>query len=659
VKYRVYRDTNIPDDSLPDIQSSNFLLLEGEAKANAEGKAEVLVTDTLLKRLAFNNATRYYAQYTIEAEATDGTGETQEAANLRVTLTNRPVTIEYKIGRVLDAAALPQIPIVTKSEFAGTLSKTVTINIYRLNDEPEWDNDWPDTDMQWVNGDWVWRTTNTAPAPGTLVHTQQWLTGTGAAFSLPRETLTAGQYKMVLQCVEQGAVIGETTVQYTLFDSKAGTLPASEPIFGLLPINSVQPGDTVKWTVGNNLPGVYVVYHVAYFTRNRKLPVLKYHYQMRHEQKGVREWLFKVPANAEGEMNLTRIFIVQNRLYKQEQKVYISRPLTDNPEIIVEQYRKVLVPGEKETFAVTVKTKNIHAAAELMTTMYDASLEKLEKHRWNIRNHNERLYVNTRWNYSISNIYGATLPQPDNYLYMPRFNNSSEQPLWWLNPLDYAGSIYLRRTDEEDMYTISERTLMGRVAGLRVSDNLAEVVVTGYGTQRKANLTGSVVSIRGVSSFSSINVPLVVIDGVVYEKSDLEKINWSLVTDIAELKGADATNLYGSRAAQGVLIVSTKGPVQLPEPPPPPIAVRKNFSETAFFMPQLYAGRDGYYRIEFAMPESVTEWKWKLLAHSKKARFAQAERTIYTQLPMMVQPAIPRFLFPGDQLVLRTRISNL
>jgi len=136
--------------------------------------------------------------------------------------------------------------------------------------------------------------------------------------------------------------------------------------------------------------------------------------------------------------------------------------------------------------------------------------------------------------------------------------------------------------------------------------NLNEVVVIGYGTARKKDLTGSVVSItakdfnqgpittpealitgkvsgveitsnsgapgagstiriRGGASISASNDPLIVIDGVPVSNSGIAGIDNALATinpnDIESfniLKDASATAIYGSRASNGVIIITTK-----------------------------------------------------------------------------------------------------
>ena len=85
--------------------------------------------------------------------------------------------------------------------------------------------------------------------------------------------------------------------------------------------------------------------------------------------------------------------------------------------------------------------------------------------------------------------------------------------------------------------------LVGRVAGLRV-----ERLPNGDARMR----------IRGVRSFLGSNEPLVVLDGMPLAGSGgLSFINPADVESVSVLKGADAT-IYGSRAANGVILITTK-----------------------------------------------------------------------------------------------------
>ena len=134
-----------------------------------------------------------------------------------------------------------------------------------------------------------------------------------------------------------------------------------------------------------------------------------------------------------------------------------------------------------------------------------------------------------------------------------------------------------------------------------LSENMSgldEVVVVGYGTQKKEALSGSVVSadlnnltqipesnlsnllagrmsgvyvgqstgvpgsssnirIRSQSSWNS-SPPLYVIDGVIRDKSSFDRLDVNEIKDISVLKDAATAAIYGSRSSNGVVIVTTK-----------------------------------------------------------------------------------------------------
>lgn len=127
---------------------------------------------------------------------------------------------------------------------------------------------------------------------------------------------------------------------------------------------------------------------------------------------------------------------------------------------------------------------------------------------------------------------------------------------------------------------------------------LSEVVVVGYGVQKKSDVTGALahldskdlttmpvnnaleamqgktagvdisnsqrpgevgsISVRGVRSIGAQNNPLYVVDGMVIQNGGIENINPQDIESIEVLKDASATAVYGSRGANGVILVTTK-----------------------------------------------------------------------------------------------------
>ena len=116
---------------------------------------------------------------------------------------------------------------------------------------------------------------------------------------------------------------------------------------------------------------------------------------------------------------------------------------------------------------------------------------------------------------------------------------------------DLTGSIGAIRTEDiENKPLVSfEDALAGRVAGVQVQQN-------------SGDLTGNFsVNIRGVSSPNGNNQPLYIVDGIPLEAADqafLGGISTEDIESISVLKDASSASIYGTRAADGVVIITTK-----------------------------------------------------------------------------------------------------
>jgi TonB-dependent SusC/RagA subfamily outer membrane receptor len=279
------------------------------------------------------------------------------------------------------------------------------------------------------------------------------------------------------------------------------------------------------------------------------------------------------------------------------------------------------------------------------------------------------------------------------------------KPIWYVSVV-VAGTNYGTFTDDSGYYSIkipfdkdvltfsylgygkAEINLLydntTNVYLIEDSTMLQESIVVGYSTVKKSNLTGSVttvlqgkvaglqtsednsnIKIRGMSSLDAGTTPLYVIDGKVYTGGDLD-LDKMQIADISVLK--DGFALYGSRAANGVVIITTKNGFKFNDiidanqkdaknaesdktffaESAQASSIRSDFSDYAYWQPRLITDKFGKISFETTLPDDVTNWNTYVLAMNDNKQSGQTQGNIRSFKPFLAQLAVPRFLVEGD-----------
>lgn len=168
-----------------------------------------------------------------------------------------------------------------------------------------------------------------------------------------------------------------------------------------------------------------------------------------------------------------------------------------------------------------------------------------------------------------------------------------------LNDVPEAGVIQISYIGYKTQEISAKNKANLKVVLVEDNEMLDEVVVVGYGVQKKSDVTGAMIrvgseelnsrpvanafeamqgkaagvdivsnerpgevgtiNVRGVRSLSASNTPLYVVDGIpLMSNSGIETLNPQDIESIDVLKDASATAIYGSRGANGVILVTTK-----------------------------------------------------------------------------------------------------
>ncbi|TDO22994.1 alpha-2-macroglobulin family protein [Pedobacter duraquae] len=214
------------------------------------------------------------------------------------------------------------------------------------------------------------------------------------------------------------------------------------------------------------------------------------------------------------------------------------------------------------------------------------------------------------------------------------------------------------------------------------SSSLNEVVVIGYGVQSKRAMAESVatvlqgraagvsvgglpadmiVQIRGLNSMPTGQPPLYIVDGVVVA-GGISGIDPNEISNIQTLKDATATAIYGSMAANGVVIVTTKkgntgisGDGSLIEQTG---NMRTNFSDYAIWQPKLLTDAAGKASFKVTFPDDITSWTTKVIAMNGNKQSGQANINIKSFKTLSANFVSPQFAVTGDSIDVMGKLMN-
>lgn len=213
------------------------------------------------------------------------------------------------------------------------------------------------------------------------------------------------------------------------------------------------------------------------------------------------------------------------------------------------------------------------------------------------------------------------------------------------------------------------------------SQALSEVVVAGYGVEKKRAMTGAVMSvisqelkgklpgvsslrIRGLSSMNGSGKPLIIKDGLPVDL-DLKDIDESEIADMQVMPADKAIALWGSRAAAGVIVITTKKKLQesrgFDAPPDetwPGNNIRTNFRDEAYWFPSLRTGVDGKASVRVQFPDDITNWRTFAIAMTDKRQAGLSTAQVKSFKAISGTLYQPNFAVAGDELNVLGKAMN-
>lgn len=297
-------------------------------------------------------------------------------------------------------------------------------------------------------------------------------------------------------------------------------------------------------------------------------------------------------------------FVKQGKCYTRVMS--IARPLPEKKlNIAWKTFRNRLTPGQKEEWTLKITTPDGKPAkAQLMSVLYDKSLDQIVPHSWNFSLGFYQSLPNCYWKHNLT-FRSFYL----NGVYPTKYYDEKQLDVDKFDGKFFSYYAYMQAVELSKL----ERSSGGTVESVRIQKD--ELVKE----------EGRVMKTRGS------NIIL-----VAAAAPSANKV-FDVVEEMPQFAGGS-----GSDAGQFL----------------DKVQVRENMDETAFFYPALESDNNGNVAIRFTLPESVTTWKFMGLAHDKVMRNGLLVDEAVAQKTVMVQPNMPRFLREGDKATIVAKLSN-
>ena len=292
-------------------------------------------------------------------------------------------------------------------------------------------------------------------------------------------------------------------------------------------------------------------------------------------------------------------------------KISIARPMPEKKlNITWKTFRDRLTPGQKEKWTLHITTPDGKPAkAQLMSVLYDKSLDQLAEHTWEMSLGFSQWLPDCYWKSNLK-YYKLGLSGT----YPTKYYDEKELEVDKFDDKYFSFNAYMQAVELSKL----ERSSGGTVEAVLI-DKHSLVKDELVREEAKVMKSRANQMVRVGAPAPSTNKA------------------FDVVEEMPQFAG-------GSGSDEGQFLDK--------------VQVRENLNETAFFYPALETDNQGNVAINFTLPESVTTWKFMGLAHDKEMRNGCLVDEAVAQKTVMVQPNMPRFLREGDKSTIVVKLFN-
>ena len=601
VSWRVTRTPRYPSWTrwcwwVSPVQSRTEEIAHGISETGADGS--VMISFVAQPDKSVSEDLEPIFEYAIVADVTGGAGETRSATK-RVSVGYTSLKASLSAADWLESGKELEFTIRTTSLDGDGRKATGVVKIHRLK-EPEVCPRATRGEVSIDPNRW---------GPGEVVKEFEVQTDEEGE-GLVKAQLDAGAYRLVFETKDANGRKIQALLGIEVVNPDGKNFPTKRPFHTSAPSWSVEPGNSVSvlWGSGHEEARACVEWY-----QNRKLLRREWSAEGRTQQ------MFTYPIKEANRGGITVVIrqVTMNRLHQMQRVIRV--PWT-NKELKLrwEHIVSKLEPGVKESWTAVIEGAGGEAAvAEMVATMYDASLDAFARNRFQTLMGVLRSESGAGRSVRFSSAAGR-------FARMAGFDPVSRFSM---------GSMFRGFRDEFRIYDGG--------AGWEYSWFSASGFGGGGGMRRRG----------GVSRYYGANNLSLEADVGMVRKQGIRAAPAAAMARAGSMAFSAKSDGFGDRDGAGLAVAQKNPDVSQ-------VTARKNLQETAFFYPTLISDAEGKVRVSFTMPEALTKWRFLGMAHDANFRSGLLEGETVTAKDLMVQPNPPRFLREGDVLEFTVKVTN-
>ncbi|MCF8257153.1 MAG: hypothetical protein K9J06_06350 [Flavobacteriales bacterium] len=549
--------------------------------------------------------------YTIEADITDRSGEMQTGSSA-VSVGYHALDVNVSVPSFIEKSELKSYPVRATNLSGQEQDAEVKVTVWQLgpNDRILRRRQWQKPDQQHLS-EKEYRAMFPNEPFADEHDPQTWEKATKALETTVR---TGKDGQLDLSSLQRGSLshylieltatdaFGKEVTQkafFQLFD-KDGKTPAT-PVTSWTHLmqETLEPNDTLKLLVASSYPDMRFLLEVEVRgsgVRTNRI-IHSEEINLSNAQRMVR-----IPVTEEWRGNA----VVHLRAVRNNELLgsthSINVPYTNKLlDVSLETFRKEMTPDDKEEWTLRITDKKGKPVkAELLATMYDASLDVLAANNWSL---NPYRSLNPRLHWGSGSF------------------NSADVRVW-----DRDWNAYPKGGMTREFETLN---WFGHY----------------FGGRRHSNTYIDGVKVRGSAILPQSAMEM----GA--EMMEME------VNDHDTFKAETSSRKDAPMATGGVPAQFGDESGGTVNEPAPEIKLRSDFSETVFFHPHLTTDDSGKVSIVFNAPQSLTRWKFMGLATTEDLSIGMVTEEVVTRKLLMVTPNYPRFVREGDKLRFQVKVD--